>query len=235
MLRFVVAATLPFFTAKYTHQYHGACLRCRVNLCALPLIGILSVAGLLGYYDAAKVTNMMLSYIAADLLWVWMEPGCLPSMPGTIMVHHVVTIVLLLFPLRFPGFHQYTCWDAIVEINTFFMIARRQCPSLRKPLHWAYWISFFPLRMVLYPYLVVHLYYALAIPGVPWYERVIAVSCQAILCGFNFMMLSASMRRRFSNNRSQAFSMLQGFCTTDLSFVQDTKKQGVYITADTTC
>ncbi|KAL0025819.1 hypothetical protein WJX79_003614 [Trebouxia sp. C0005] len=50
----------------------------RVNLCALPLIGVLSVAGLLGYYDASKVTNMMLSYIVADLVWVWVEPGCLP-------------------------------------------------------------------------------------------------------------------------------------------------------------
>ena len=177
---------------------------------------------------------MMLSYIVADLVWVWVEPGCLPSMPGTIMTHHLVTIILLLFPLRFPGFHHYTCWDAIVEINTFFMIARRQFPAQRKVLHWVYWVSFFPLRMVLYPYLVVHLYYALAVPGVPWYERCVAVLCQAILCGFNGMMLAASLRRRYNTNRSQAFSILQGFCTTDLSFVQEHKKRDVYITADTT-
>ncbi|KAL3161784.1 hypothetical protein ABBQ38_008878 [Trebouxia sp. C0009 RCD-2024] len=203
----------------------------RVNLIALPVVGVLSVAGLLGYYDQGKVTNMMLSYIVADLLWIWLEPGCLPSMPGTIMVHHAVTILLLLFPLRVEGLHHLTCWDTIVEINTFFLIARRQLPSCRRLMHWAFWISFFPLRMVLYPYLVVHIYYVLA--QLPWYERFTAVACQIILCGFNCMMLTASLQRMFSSDRTRAFSMLQGFCTGDLSFVKDQKKD-VYITADTT-
>lgn len=201
-------------------------------MCALPLIGILSVAGLLGYYDAAKVTNMMLSYIVADMLWIWLEPGCLPSMPGMILFHHAVTVGLLLFPLRLEGLHRYTCWDAIVEINTFFLIARRQFQSQRALMHWAYWITFFPLRMVLYPYLVPQMYYALI--DAAWYERWTAVSCQVILCGFNCMMLSASLRRRYSRSRCQAFSILQGFCTTDLSFVQEKKKRDVYLTADTT-
>ena len=174
---------------------------------------------------------MMLSYIVADLVWIWLDPGCLPSMPGTIMVHHVVTVLLLLFPVRHEGFHHLTCLDAIVELNTFFLIARRQFPACRGFMHWAYWVTFFPLRMVLYPYLIVHIYYALA--ALPWYERSLAVACQTILCGFNFMMLSASLQRRFSTDRSQAFSMLQGFCTGDLSFTKD-QKQDVYITADTT-
>ncbi|KAL0032222.1 hypothetical protein WJX77_011666 [Trebouxia sp. C0004] len=36
----------------------------RVNLCALPLIGILSVAGLLGFYDASKYC-VKLYYVAS--------------------------------------------------------------------------------------------------------------------------------------------------------------------------
>ena len=204
---------------------------CRANLCALPVVGILSVAALLGYFDAAKVTNIMISYIAADFLWIWLEPGCLPSMPGTIMVHHAVTLLLLLFPLRVEGLHHLTCWDTIVEINTFFLIARRQLPSCRGFLHWAFWLTFFPLRLVLYPYLVVHIHHVLA--GLPWYERYTAVACQVILCGFNCMMLTASLQRIFNTDKTKAFSMLQGFCTGDLSFAKG-QKQDVYITADTT-
>lgn len=50
--------------------------------------------------------------------------------------HHVVTFLLLLFPLRFPAYANFTCWDGITELNTFFMIARRQWHSQRNLMHW---------------------------------------------------------------------------------------------------
>jgi len=48
----------------------------------------------------------------------------------------VVTFLLLLFPLRFPAYANFTCWDGITELNTFFMIARRQWHSQRNLMHW---------------------------------------------------------------------------------------------------
>ena len=50
--------------------------------------------------------------------------------------HHVVTFLLLLFPLRHPAFANFTCWDGITELNTFFLIARRQWHSQRNLMHW---------------------------------------------------------------------------------------------------
>ena len=156
-----------------------------------------------------------------------MDPNCLPSIPRVVMFHHVVTILLLSIPLRLNQFHTYTCLDAVVEINTFFLVAKRQWPFLRQTMHWAYWISFFPLRMVLYPYLAWHLCHELV--GLPWYERIIAVGCQVILCGFNCMMLFASLKRSMSKEKTNV-SKTHGFCTDDLSSLSPSK-QGARITA----
>jgi hypothetical protein len=52
-----------------------------------------------------------------------------PSLPTVILAHHVVTFVLLCVPLRHPHLHWYTCVDGLVELNTFFLIARRQWHS----------------------------------------------------------------------------------------------------------
>lgn len=57
------------------------------------------------------------------------------------------------------------------ELNTFFLIARRQWKGLRLPFSILYWATFFPLRIFLYPYMLVLFYRELqARRGVP--ERV---------------------------------------------------------------
>lgn len=81
--------------------------------------------------------------------------------------------------------------------------------------------------MMLYPYLAYHLCHDLA--GLPWYERMLAVSCQVVLCGFNCMMLYASVKRMFSKGQ-QSNSKIQGFCTDDLSRTSP-QTQGARITA----
>lgn len=62
--------------------------------------------------------------------------------------------VLLLFPLRYPHLARFTCWDGLVELNTLCLIARRQLRFGRGVTGPLYWASFFPLRMGLYPYLL---------------------------------------------------------------------------------
>lgn len=48
--------------------------------------------------------------------------------------------------------------DGLCELNTLFLIARRQWRSLRTPFSVAYWITFFPMRIFLYPYMLVLFY-----------------------------------------------------------------------------
>jgi hypothetical protein len=108
------------------------------------------------------------SYIFGDFVWVAVQPEAVPSLPSVILFHHAVAFVLLLFPLRHPQLGTYTCWDGLVEINTLFLIARRQLRTGRQLFGWLYWATFFPLRMAMYPYLLVQFY------------RVMQVSIQAV-------------------------------------------------------
>ena len=48
----------------------------------------------------------------------------------------------------------------------------------------AYWITFIPLRLVLYPALMVRFW--LVLEGYPLWERLLVVGCQFGLCCFNY-------------------------------------------------
>ncbi|EIE22654.1 hypothetical protein COCSUDRAFT_47639 [Coccomyxa subellipsoidea C-169] len=179
----------------------------KVNIAALPVLGGLCALSLLGYYEGAKVTNVFLLYIIADFLWIYFQPETLPSLHQVILGHHVVTLLLLLFPYRYPAFARFTCWDGITEINTFFLIARRQFPALYKPLHYAYWISFIPMRLILYPYMLVRFWVVL--DEFPLYERLPVVLCQFLLCCFNYGMFWLSIRRRLVKRSKKQVSTAQ--------------------------
>ena len=178
----------PLSRTKAACTFHD-----RVNLLALPILGTLAAAGLFGFYSPSKVTNMFVMYIVADALWIIVEPDALPSLPQVVIAHHIVTIALLVFPLRHPEFAYFTCWDGIVEINTFFLIARRQWKAQRKLLNYFYWATFLPMRAVLYPYLLFRFWFTLKDFGL---ERILVCICQLMLCGFNGAMIYASAMRR---------------------------------------
>jgi hypothetical protein len=83
----------------------------------------------------AQVTNLFIVYVLADFVWILVQPATLPSLHSLILGHHVVTILLLTFPLRHPDFAHFTCWDGLTELNTFFLVARRQFPAYFGLLH----------------------------------------------------------------------------------------------------
>lgn len=83
-----------------------------------------------------QVTKLFMGYIMFDFLWIAIQPSTLPSLQGLILGHHVVTFLLLTFPYRHPAFGHFTCWDGITEINTFFLIARRQTKNYHRAFHW---------------------------------------------------------------------------------------------------
>ena len=54
---------------------------------------------------------MFVMYIVADACWLYFEPEAIPSLHAVIYFHHVVTFLLLLFPLKHPQFSSFTCLD----------------------------------------------------------------------------------------------------------------------------
>jgi hypothetical protein len=101
----------------------------------IPLVGALSsmcIAGLTGAMDAHLVTKIFITYIAIDTTWIAFSPSAVPRYAWAIVIHHVLTFMILLHPLRFPEHAIETCRDGIVELNTFFLIARRCVKALRE-------------------------------------------------------------------------------------------------------
>lgn len=147
--------------------------------------------GLLSWIDPVKVTILFTWYIVADFAWILIEPDAVPSMPNVILLHHFVTFVLLCFPLQYPHLARYTCWDGICEINTFFLIARRQWKSVRGPFSFLYWATFFPLRIVLYPLMLVYFYHEMKSHAL--WQMITVCGSQVVLIGFNAVLLSLSI------------------------------------------
>jgi len=63
-------------------------------------------------------------YFVVDLLWVANVPTCVKS-PDTIIKHHFIAIFYLTAPLIWPQYRWFMGACLSVEINTWFLIARR--------------------------------------------------------------------------------------------------------------
>jgi len=63
-------------------------------------------------------------YFVVDLLWVTLIPGTVRS-PMTIIIHHSIVILYVMIPYQYPalGWCMGACMS--VELNTWFLIARR--------------------------------------------------------------------------------------------------------------
>lgn len=156
----------------------------QTNLVALPILCALCVAGLADLVDCWNITVAFTAYIVFDLLWILIVPESLPRFPLIITVHHLITLALLSHPLRYPHDARFTCLDGLVEISTFFLIARRHCKGLLSKLcNWLYWGTTIALRFMLQPYLLA-LFWRLAKP-LPAHDRAIVVGSQSFLCFFN--------------------------------------------------
>lgn len=65
-----------------------------------------------------------MTYFVADFLWVVILPGCVRS-PATIIQHHTASILYMLIPWYFAEFRFIMGALMSVELNTWFLIARR--------------------------------------------------------------------------------------------------------------
>lgn len=173
-----------------------------VNLALIPVVALGTILGILGKVDPVIVSQGFLLYVLIDFIWLVIQPEAVPSLPNVILAHHVVTVVLLYFPLRYNELGIYTCIDGLCEINTFFLIARRQWPKLRGAMDWMYWITFIPSRTICYPIMLYefwHVFEERVERGLAsrW-EQYTCCGCQASLILFNAALLYLGLRKKFS-------------------------------------
>ena len=127
----------------------------------VPLVGGLSVMcilGLLGLMDAHLITKIFITYIVVDTVWIVVSPSAVPKHAGALVLHHVLTFAILLHPLRFPEHAIETCRDGIVELNTFFLITRRNLvrgSALNRLCDLGYHLTL-SIRFFWQPYLIYH-------------------------------------------------------------------------------
>lgn len=110
------------------------------------------------------------AYFILDMGWMLVLPDCVKS-PGVILKHHIATIGYIMLPKFRPqvGWLMGACM--IVEVNTWFLIARRALNKrgdrpfttgvpLYKSLRCAlistcFYITWFGIRLIIYPGLLV--------------------------------------------------------------------------------
>ena len=107
-------------------------------------------------------------YFVVDLFWVLIIPSCVKS-PATIVQHHLATLAYVLVPFYYEPARWCMGACMIVEVNTWFLIARRvfnkqgfppwiidlSFVSIRvKLISIFFYITWIGIRCLLYPYLL---------------------------------------------------------------------------------
>jgi hypothetical protein len=145
------------------------------------------------------------AYVTIDLVWVLLIPNCVKS-PKAIINHHIAVLLYLIIPKMYPGFNFLLAILVSVEINTWFLIARRVfnkqgfkplflkiplvCTVEIKFLSICFYITWFAIRVVLYPY-VYYIFYRmskgpfLVRHGIPRWVLAISVMFHTGLCFLN--------------------------------------------------
>jgi TLC domain len=117
--------------------------------------------------------NFTVFYFVIDLFWVYAIPQAVRS-PSTIIQHHIATLCYIIIPYWYPQCRWVMGACMIVEINTWFLIARRVFNKQGFPpwtivdfsflsirikiisiMFYTTWIS---IRCILYPLLVLPIY-----------------------------------------------------------------------------
>ena len=165
----------------------------------VPLVGglaIMCILGLLGLMDAHLITKIFISYIAVDTIWIVLSPSAVPRFAWAIVLRPVLPVLILLHPLRFPEHAIETCRDGIVELNTFFLIARRQLTRgslLNRACDLMYHLTL-SIRFLWQPYLIYHFRIITHMNstdrpgGYTFREHYMVMVSQVLLCVFNILI-----------------------------------------------
>jgi len=164
------------------------------------------------------------AYFVSDLLWVCVIPKCVKS-PSTIIQHHLAVLLYVIIPYQLPKLRFLMGVCMSVELNTWFLIARRvfnkqgfspwtlDIPyfiSVRvKLISIFFYITWITIRCIVYPYVL----YLLAFPllaskdyGNEKHALRIAVFLQTVFCILNAqwsLQLFNSKLKQWRKNSSE--------------------------------
>lgn len=153
------------------------------------------------YFDLFFITTV--SYFIIDLVWVVAMPKSVKS-PSTIIQHHIATLAYLIIPYQNPSMRFLFGICMSVEINTWFLIARRvfnkqgfppwtiDLPylfSVRvKLISICFYITWVAIRCIMYPFVLVIFYKMVNAVTTSESEKVglaIATCLHAVFCFLN--------------------------------------------------
>jgi len=123
-----------------------------------PLLGIRPADSSEHLQNGRVILKVLGAYLAIDTLWVALVPTCVPSEPVLVIVHHVVILMYGYFPWNYSAFGVPCACAALVELNTLFLLLRRNMPhgSLAKRLcHWIFLATWVVFRLMLFPIVLV--------------------------------------------------------------------------------
>ena len=142
-------------------------------------------------------------YFLVDLLWILINPTCVRS-PATILQHHLAALLYILIPYKVERLQWCMGACMAVEVNTWFLIARRvfnkagfppwrihlSFVSLRvKVISIFFYTTWIAIRCVLYPYLMPIFYRAWIDHSkqvhTPWNIVLLCVPLHACFCLLN--------------------------------------------------
>lgn len=160
------------------------------NLYAVTPLVVLTFCALVqpepwGYYLSVAT----LLYIIADIAYNALVPECQPNTTrwATIMLHHVVTLWLVLHPVLHAENANMTAACTIVEINTLILTVNRNLKW--KSLTYAFYFTWVTQRLIWYPYVIYYNHATIVRWGAKPFDY---FYCQtvvtiAVLCVLNFV------------------------------------------------
>jgi len=127
------------------------------NLLTLPILIIVDLHYLWVDTTQAYWTFffVVLFYFVSDLIWVITVPKCVKSVL-TIKIHHTVSISYLILPFTYPEYGRFLGYVMLVELNTWFLIARRYWRRSSKIFSIGFYITWVTVRVGLFTYLMIN-------------------------------------------------------------------------------
>ena len=178
------------------------------------------------YFELFFYTTV--SYFIIDLIWVLVVPKAVKS-PSTIIQHHIASLLYLSIPMAMPSvrFMMGICMS--VEVNTWFLIARRVFNkqgfspwtiglpylfSVRiKLISVCFYVSWVSIRCILYPFVLTIFHRLLTDPEFSKREKnmtSVAACLHLVFCALNMRWTMDLINSKIRQWRTKSNSIQTG-------------------------
>lgn len=135
-----------------------------------------------GHEDFKFLYYLFAFYIVFDSVYIYLIPHSVAAKsPWLIIIHHLVTIGLMTFPLFDQRYEWHMAITLTVETNTIFLTCRRNTTKgslLNQLFELAFYATWFLFRLMLFPFLTILFCYE-------WYFKALATGNY-----FNYIIVS---------------------------------------------